>query len=263
MTERSRGMSLELELAALAAELDWPMTPPIAEAVGRALAADPARARGWLPGGWRPARRALVLGVLAALLVIGLAAGIGFALGGLKIVFGGPAPGSPLPPALVAERGFGQRTDLATATGRLGTLLVPDAAVLGVPDHVYYDERTRAVALAWGARDGLPADAASGLSIVVTEFRADITPGTFTKVLDEGAVLQQTSVSGAPAYWLVGGEHFFFFRGPSGEPLQSNIRLVGTTLMWERNGLTVRIEGAPTLSVATRIAESMESRSAP
>jgi hypothetical protein len=119
------------------------------------------------------------------------------------------------------------------------------------------------VALAWGARPGLPADPASGLGVVVTEFRAEITPGTFTKVLYEGALLQQTSVSGNPAYWIAGGEHFFFFRRPNEQPLEATIRMVGTTLVWEQNGLTLRIEGVRDLAEAIRIGESMAARPAP
>jgi len=258
-----RDDALGLELATLAAELEWPPTPGIADAVARELAADRSRERGWWRGGWRPARRALVLAVLAAALVIGLVAGIGFALGGLRIVFGGPPPGSPLPPAVVTQRGFGERTDLDIAAERLGGLLVPTDAALGAPEHVYYDGRTRSVALAWGARPGLPADPASGLGAVVTEFRAEITPGTFTKVLYENALLERTAVAGHPAYWIAGGEHFLFFERPDGQPLETTIRMVGTTLMWEQDGLTLRIEGVRELADAIRIGESMAGRPAP
>ena len=259
MTLRGLDDVLGSELGALGETLEWPATPPIAAAVRAQLGIEPAPRRAWL-GSWRPARSALLLAVLAILLAVGVAVGIGFALGGLRLQFGGPPPGSPLPPSVVAQRGFGTRTDLATATSKLGTLLVPDASGLGDPDHVYHDERTQAVAMAWGARPGLPADPDSGLGIVITEFRADITPGTFEKVLHEDALLRRTSVSGQPAYWLAGGEHFFFFRGPNGEPIESTIRMVGTTLMWEADGLTLRIEGAPTMADALRIAESMRAR---
>ncbi|HYN64560.1 MAG TPA: hypothetical protein VES36_08150, partial [Candidatus Limnocylindrales bacterium] len=60
--------------------------------------------------------------------------------------------------------------------------------------------------------------------------------------------------------WIEGGEHYFFFRDANGQVLDATIRLVGTTLMWERDGLTVRIEGAPSLPDAVRIAESMALR---
>ncbi|HEX6654892.1 MAG TPA: hypothetical protein VF153_01645 [Candidatus Limnocylindria bacterium] len=252
--------ALDLELAALAAELEWPATPRIADSVAATLAADPARAGGWWRGGWRPARRALLLAVLAAVLLIGLAAGIGFALGGLKIIFGGSPPGSPLPPELVAERGLGQRTDLESAAAHLGGLFVPTDPALGAPDHVYFDSRTSSVALAWGSRPGLPADPATGLGIVVTQLRADVTAGTFVKLLHEDAVLDTTNVRGAPAYWISGGDHFFFYVDPNDQPVEGTLRVVGNALVWEREGITLRIEGAPTLADAVRIGESMQIR---
>ena len=263
MTEQPRDDALGLELAALSAELEWPATPSVASAVAATLAANPSRGPSWWRGGWRPARRALVLGVLAAVLLIGLVAGIGFALGGLKIIFGGTPPGSPLPPELVAERGFGQRTDLDDATRQLSGIFLPTDPALGQPDHVYYDARTGAVALAWGSRTGLPADPASGLGIVVTEMRADLTTGTFVKLLHEDAVLDTTNVKGAPAYWISGGDHFFFYLDANGNNVEGSLRLVGNALVWEREGLTLRIEGAPTLADAVRIGESMASRLPP
>jgi hypothetical protein len=257
---------LERELQLLGGALDWPATPPVADAVGQLLAGQSSPRRSplaplelarWRFGGWRPARRAAVLGLVLLLLAVAAVAGIGFALRGLRIEFGGPVPGTPLPASVVAERGFGLRTDLATATARLGTLLLPGDPALGGPDHVYYDSRTGAAALAWGSRPGFPADATSGLSVVITEFRASIAPQTFVKVLYENALLERTTVRDAPAYWVSGGQHFFFFRGADGEPVESTIRLVGATLMWEQDGLTLRIEGAGTLAAARRIATSM------
>ncbi|HET9540460.1 MAG TPA: hypothetical protein VFQ46_07660, partial [Candidatus Limnocylindria bacterium] len=134
---------MEAALADLAAAIEWPATPPLAASVGVAIRTGTPRAPGW-----RPARRALVLGVLAALLIAGLAAAVGIALGGLRILGSGEPPGSPLAPELVAERGLGQRVTLDRAIEELDGLLVPTDAALGTPDHVYYDARTDAVALA-------------------------------------------------------------------------------------------------------------------
>jgi hypothetical protein len=252
---RSADDRLVAALTDLAAAIDWPATPPLASSVAASIRAGAVtRAR------WRPARRGLVLGLLAALLLAGLAAAIGFALGGLRITFGGPPPGSPLPPAIVAERGFGEEVTLEEAEASLGGLLVPADPALGDPDHVYFDRRTGSAALAWGDRPGLPADPDSGLGIVVTQFPADIGPETFEKVIHSGTRVEQAAVSGRSGYWIEGGEHYFLFRDADGEVLDATIRLVGSTLMWERDGLTVRIEGAPSLTDAVRIAESMVPR---
>ena len=246
---------MEAALADLAAAIEWPATPPLADAVGAAIRTGTPRAPGW-----RPARRAVVLGVLAALLLAGLAAAVGIALGGLRILGSGEPPGSPLPPALVAERGLGERVTLDRAIEKLDGLLVPTDASLGTPDHVYYDTATHAVALAWTDRPGLPAEPESGLGVVVTQFRADMGPQTFEKLLLEGAVIEEVVVGQTTGYWLEGGQHLFYFRAADGSVADTTIRLVGTTLMWERDGKTVRIEGAPDLETAKRIAESMDGR---
>ena len=91
-------------------------------------------------------------GFLAALLIVGLAAAIGYAVGGLRILHSGASPGTPLAPELVAERGLGERVTLEQATEKLDGLLVPTDPTLGPPDHVYYDAGTDAVALAWSGR---------------------------------------------------------------------------------------------------------------
>ena len=201
-----------------------------------------------------------MLGILAAVLIAGVAAAIGIALGGLRILGSGEPPGSPLPPELVAERGLGERVTLDRAIAKLDGLLVPTDPALGDPDYVYYDAGTDAVALAWTARPGLPADPESGLGVVVTQFRADMGPQTFEKLLLEGAVVEQLVVGATTGYWVEGGQHLFYFRDADGNVVDATIRLVGTTLMWERDGYTVRIEGAPDVETAKRIAESMELR---
>ena len=257
MTERPNDSvdALQIALADLAAAIDWPDTPRLSLSVAAAV-----RSSGRESRAWRPARRGLLLGLAATLLLAGAAAAIGIALGGLRIISGGPPPGSPLPDALVVERGFGERTDLDTAARSLGGLLVPDLPALGEPDHVFFDARTGAAAMAWGDRDGLPADPGTGLGIVISQFRADIGPSTFEKLINSGTRVEQAVVGVTTGYWIEGGEHFFYFRLADGEVLEATIRLVGTTLMWERDGLTLRIEGAPTLADAVRIAESMQLR---
>ena len=146
-----------------------------------------------------------MLGVLAALLIAGLAAAVGIALGGLRILSSGDPPGSPLAPELVAERGLGERVTLDQAIDELDGLLVPTDAALGTPDHVYYDAGTDAVALAWADRPGLPADPESGLGVVVTQFRADIGP----RDLREAAATKGVAVEQV----VVGQTHRLLGRG--------------------------------------------------
>ncbi len=106
---------MEAALADLAAAIEWPATPPLAASVGAAIRTGTPRAPGW-----RPARRALVLGVLAALLIAGLAAAVGIALGGLRILGSGEPPGSPLAPGAGGRARPGRARDAGPGDRRAG-----------------------------------------------------------------------------------------------------------------------------------------------
>jgi hypothetical protein len=257
MTDRLDDRALEAALAELGGSLMYPPTPQLATAVAMALRAQPGR-RSWSFG--RPLRRGLGLGLAAALLVVGVAAAIGFALGGLRITFGGPSPESAIPSDGVSERAFGDPVGLDELGARLGfEPLAPTLAELGVPDHAYVAEPPSggSLALIWGDRPGFAADRGSGIGVVLTEFRADIGPETFEKMLSSGVRVESVSVNEGPGYWIEGGEHFFFYRDADGEVVEDTLRLIGTALVWEQDGLTLRIEGAPSLRDALRIASSL------
>jgi hypothetical protein len=113
------------------------------------------------------------------------------------------------------------------------------------------------VVLAWGDRPGYPADA-DGIGLVITEFEADIGPDTFEKMILDGTTVQPTTVNGLPGWWVEGGTHFFFYRDEDGEIVETTVRLVGSALFWEEDGLVLRIEGAPNLDAAQKVAASLE-----
>jgi hypothetical protein len=261
MTERGHERfdqgALEAALTDLGGSLVFPTTPQLAAAVATAIRSEPAR-RSWSFG--RPLRRGLVLGLAAALLVAGLAAAIGFALGGLRITFGEPSPGTGLPEEVVSARAFGDPIGLDELGVRLGfEPLAPTLPELGAPDHAYVAEPPAggSLALIWGDRPGFAADPESGIGLVLTEFRADIGPETFEKMITSGVSVESVTVNGMPGYWIEGGEHYFFYRDADGEVVDDTLRLVGNALVWEQDGLTLRIEGAPSLQEALRIAESL------
>jgi hypothetical protein len=257
MTDRADDRALEAALADLGRSLLFPPTPPMAMAVATVIRSEPTR-RSWSFG--RPLRRGLALGLAAALLVAGLAAAIGFALGGLRITFGEPSPGTAIPEEVVIERAFGDPVALDELAGRLAfEPVAPTLSELGAPDHAYVAEPPSggSLALIWGDRPGFAADPESGIGVVLTEFRADIGPETFEKMLSSGVHVEPVTVNAAPGYWIEGGEHFFFYRDAGGRVVEDTLRLVGTALVWEQEDLTLRIEGAADLRVALRIAESL------
>ena len=67
------------------------------------------------------------------------------------------------------------------------------------------------------------------------------------------------SVAGARGWWLHGAPHLFLRRTGTGEQSSPVVptRLAGDTLLWERDGLTYRLEGSAGLERAIEIAASI------
>ncbi len=90
------------------------------------------------------------------------------------------------------------------------------------------------------------------------QFRADIGPETFEKMLLEGTRVDAVVVNGQNGWWVEGGVHAFFYRDAEGQMVDTTLRLVGSALIWEDAGVAMRIEGAPDLASAMRVAASLE-----
>lgn len=247
---------LELALADLAAAVRFPPTPALAAGIGARLERQPAF--GWWP--WpAPMRRSVVLAVAGLLTLAGVAGAIGLGIGAIQIRF---ADGTPLPTpgGSVANRGFGEETTLAAAQADVAfTIRLPTDPALGSPDGVFVADFPEGgmVTLAWGERPGFPADDA-GNGLVVTQFNADIGPEAFEKMVTEGTRVEAVPVDGRPGWWVEGGTHAFFYRDASGRQVNATLRLVTSALIWEEEGLALRVEGAPDLEAAVRVAESLE-----
>lgn len=249
--ERNR---LEARLAELGPEIAFPATPPLVALVGARLA-QPARRFGL----GRPISRGLALALIATVLLAGIAVAFGIGLGGLRLVFG-PASFSPAP-SLIVGPGLGAPTSLDTARDQVTfDLRVPALPELGEPDLVYLAEPPAgaAVTLLYAERPGFPADPDSGVGLIVTQFRADIGPDVFEKLINGGVSVLPARVHGQSAWWVAGGDHFFFYRDAQGIRVETTVRLASPTLIWEEGGVTHRVEGAPSLADAIRVAESLE-----
>jgi len=261
---------LERELTELGSHLAYPATPQLARAVRTRLVARPARRPFWetlQPMQRRLAFAAAVLIVLVAsvLLIPDARTAVArfFGLQGIVITSEPsplPSPLPTLPPGPLGERlSLGQRVTLADAQGRVRFhILVPTLPDLGDPDEVYFAQppASGAVALVYQAKAGLRPAAQTGVGLLVTEFRGDIDPGSFGKSLGPGTRLGEVRVRGVTGYWIEGQPHFFFYRD-GGEFRNETLRLAANTLIWEQDGVTVRIESVLTKDEVLRIAESM------
>ena len=241
---------LEIALADLGRGLAFPQTPDLAVAVGREIRNQAGTARRALP--WRPFRRSLALAGLSLVVLGGAVGAVGLGTGAIHIGFGSP----PISVTVADQRGFGTEMGLEQAQQQAGfAIRLPDGD-LDPADHILFTNVPRGgtVTLVWDDLPGFPTGS-DGIGLAVMEFSADIGPENFTKIISEGSFVVTTRVGPRLAWWVEGGEHWFFYTDAAGDPVAGTIRLVGNVLFWEDDGLTLRIEGAPTLEAAQDVAE--------
>jgi hypothetical protein len=247
---------LERELLVLGDEIAWPPTPDLAAAVSARIAAEPRpvprRGLRW------PQLHPRFAAALAAIVVVIVAFGILFAaspgvratvrdwlgIGSVRITRVERLPD--LAPA--RELGLGKRVTMATAEREFGT--VATVRALGAPDAVYFDAALpRRVTLVYLARTGLPAGKA-GVGALLDEFEGD-TPIAYAEKLVAGHVpITHVKVDGADGYFI-GGSHALQL------PDELRPRLAGNTMVWQRDGVTYRLETALGLRRTLALARSV------
>lgn len=153
---------------------------------------------------------------------------------------------------------LGQRVTFSEARRRAGFPVgVPRLARLGPPEAVFVDGALGAVSFTWAARRGLTSPRAGrDPALVMTQLEGTVTP-LIQKAAGPGTVIEKVRVAGEPGYWLQGARHEFAYVRPDGGILQETTRLAGNTLLWERDGHLLRLEGARSKPAALAIARSV------
>jgi hypothetical protein len=77
------------------------------------------------------------------------------------------------------------------------------------------------------------------------------------KFAGSGTTVEFLTVGGLPGAWITGGEHAIGYLNRANDLVFDTVRRSGPVLLWEREGVTYRIEGIDTLTDAQRIAESI------
>ena len=72
------------------------------------------------------------------------------------------------------------------------------------------------------------------------------------------SLVEPVDVDGDEGYWIV-GEHVLTYLDDAGAPREIPPRLVGNTLLFERDGVTIRIEIGGNLEDAMAVAGSLGS----
>ena len=263
------GTELERRLRHLATQLDYPPTPDLTSAVAGRIGATPSRwwhRRPLLP------RLGLALGsvvVLGVAVLLALPAGrdaVADRLGlkGVEVSYEAqptaqPRAGDPtaVPGTLGQGLGLGQAVALGDAQGLVSfPILSPDISQFGLPDAVYAGTAPPGgrVSLVYRARDGLPLTAETGVGLVLTQFRGEFVP-YIQKVIGQGTQIERVTVNGRQGLWIEGQPHTVIFRDSSGQVREDRSRLAAKTLLWEQDGLTLRLESSLSRDEALRIAE--------
>jgi hypothetical protein len=225
---------LERELTTLAASVEWPQTPDVAAAVASRLSESPRRVR--------IQRRRLaivVVAVLAAILAVLAVPPARTAIldwlgiGGARIVRVDELP--PLSPVQDLDV-LGRRATLADARAQAGFPFADPPHDEPPPDEFRLVPGLR-VSYVW--RDG------HEVRLLVTQFPGDVgDPGLLKKLAGRATVVDRFEIDGDPAVWLEGGPHVVLFVAPDGLIREDQGWLAGNTLLVDRSGTTIRIEGA-------------------
>ena len=266
MTERPRQLTDDQLVRALQdarSHVAYPSTPdlaaPVRERLERAPAPGPSRRRVWLEPSWRLAAVGVALaiflfaGSLTTLPSWRRAVADFLGVRGIRIELD-----ERLPENIGRELDLGERVSLADAEDAVGfDVLVPE--LLGTPGEVYVGEPPEGgqVSLVYPADDDLPAANATGVGVLVTQFRGDVDATFAKKLLGAESRIVPADVAGTPAYWIEGAPHAFLYRDADGDIVEESVRLADNVLLWERDAVTFRLESALSLEEALRIAESL------
>jgi hypothetical protein len=265
---------LDSALRDLAAAAVYPAPSALAVAVGDRLRAEarpqpahPVRGPAW-PAWLRTPRRAVVAAVLV--LVIALSAVLTFSpaarhavarwlgLEGARIQTVPTLPPVPSIGPSPIDLLLGERVTLAEARDRAAfDLVLP--SVLGPPDAVFLDDRLPGgrISMGWRPTAELPVSEHTGYGLLLSQFRGSQDQAWLQKYIPQGEAIQPVTVDGEPGYWIGLTDHVLLYLTADGDTREDTLRLAGPTLLWERDGLLVRLEGELDRATALRIARSV------
>ncbi|MEZ0239209.1 MAG: hypothetical protein ACAH65_00280 [Chloroflexota bacterium] len=213
--------------------------------------------------------RGTALAIVALLLLAAVVAAIGFGLPGIRIVAPPPtaspvAPATAVPtPTAAAIDGvpLGAAIDVAGIDAAAGFhVRLPSLPELGAPTGAYVEPRAGPiiVSVTFASSETLPAPSGGSIGLVITALQAQIgDQPSLIKEAEPGTTIDAVDVDGHAGFWIAGAPHRLVYVLPDGDHVSDPVRLVGNVLAWNDGEVTYRIEGAPDLPRALRIAASM------
>lgn len=155
---------------------------------------------------------------------------------------------------------IGQQVTLSEAQARADFPIQIPTSLDRPPDAVYIDSWPPGgkVSLVYEPTAQLPETAFPGVGLLLTEFQGSRTPNASGKGIPPDATLEQVEVNGQPGVWISGSPHIAYtYHTREGETTFVDARLAGNVLLWERDGITYRLEAQILLPQAVKLAESL------
>lgn len=266
MSEYQGPTTLELMLVETGKRVTFPPDRDLLAAVLARIELEGAgvRRRSW---SWSP-RAALAFALaLVALITGGLvlfpdarrAVADFLGISGIEIRVPRNAPEPTQVPSAKPRLELGREVTLATAQSRVSfDVLVPTASGLPEP-RVFLDKASFDGAVSFVYRPGpeLPQTQETGVGLLVTQFRAGLEENLIKKVSTEASSVIPLGFADL-SYWIEGAPHTILFLDADGDINPDRIRLAGNTLVWEKDGVSYRLESALERHEALGIARSMD-----
>jgi len=225
---------------------------PAAPSGWQRLLAALAVAGSWIRSRWRMAGAVLAAALLALFVASPAGAGIRDWLGfGSVVVVTDPASDPAAGPVSTAPSVSTElpsnSTEVSLTQARsMVAFGVGVPTVLGAPDRVGVTTDGGVVVMQW-------ADGTDGL-VELDQIAGSPDPYYAKKFYQD---IEFTSVDGREALWLA-QPHPIVVVGADGSELMQTARLSGPSLIWQRSGVTLRLEGVPDRDRAIAIAESLQ-----
>lgn len=267
---------LDQALADLGRDVAFPATPDLAGQVAAALRQEarppvPVRSTPLFQRRWLAAAAVLILLVVGLLLFPQTRTAIADRLGlpGVEIHWfdGEPAP-EPSPVSDVSALGLGRPVSLEAARAAVPfPLAVPALPAFAAPPGVYLlgEGETAMVSFVYPPTPELPETSIPGVGALLTQFAGSTNRNFITKGLSggdgsAGTSIEIVGVTGNAGFWIEGAPHTFFLACSEvdrEECREEPYRLAGNVLLWEDDGVVLRLESALPLEASLAIAESV------
>lgn len=225
--------ALEQQLRDLRHDVAWPDAPDLAASVVAQLAEPP-----------RPRRHRLRLAVVAVAVALAVATAVLavspgarsalrdlFRIGGAEITRVDRLPDLDAYGDLV----LGDLVPLREAQKRVAFTIRQPETKDGQPvDAVFLDPTVPGglVTIAWAPEPRL----------ILQQFAGTALPYV-RKLAEPGTTIENVEIDGAPGAWLEGAPHYVIIGTMHGQTQEREARLAGNVLIWERDGVTFRLEG--------------------